>query len=85
MADKTAGQATGNKAGGRSREKSDELLAGIDTMIETGRADELEQLLDTLVESEPADPSDDDAETRTYARGVRDGLALARRLPENAG
>lgn len=73
------------QASRRSRSASDELMDGIDTMIEAGRVDELEQLLDTLVESEPADPDNDDTETRTYARGLRDGLALARRLPQQAG
>jgi hypothetical protein len=69
----------------QSRDKVDELMQGLQQLIEAGEVDEVEQVLSTLAESEPAqDLSPEERETRSYARGVRDGLTLARRAPEDA-
>ena len=40
---------------------------------------EVEEILTTLIESESAEePSEEEQRTRTYAEGMRDGIALAR-------
>lgn len=70
----------------KSRDQADEVMDGLDALIEAGRVDEVEQLLSTLVDSEPGkELSEQEQEMRTYARGVRDGIALARGLPEATG
>ena len=69
----------------RSRDRSDEVMEGLETLIEAGRVDEVEQLLSTLVDSEPAkELTPEEEEMQIYARGLRDGIALARGLPGGA-
>lgn len=73
------------KSRDESRDKVAEVMQGLETLIEAGKVDEVEEVLTTLVESEPAEePSPEEQEMRTYARGVRDGLSLARELPAAA-
>lgn len=75
---------TSQKAGSRANQ-SDEVLNGLQQLIEAGRVAEVEQVLTTLIESEPAeDPTVEERETRSYAEGMRDGIALARGLSGTA-
>ena len=69
-----------------SRDKSSEVLDGLQALIDAGKVAEGEEVLTTIVESEPAqDETAEERETRSYAEGMRDGLALARRLaPEES-
>ena len=64
----------------KSRDKSAaEILEGLDTLVEAGKVGEVEEVLTTLIESESAEePSEEEERTRTYAEGMRDGIALAR-------
>ncbi|MDD7933064.1 hypothetical protein [Actinomycetospora straminea] len=58
-------------------------MDGLHQLVAAGRIDDVEAVLTTLIESEPAEePSVEDRETRSYAEGMRDGLALARRAQE---
>jgi hypothetical protein len=67
----------------KSDDRAGEVMDGLDTLIQAGRVDEVEQLLSTLVDSaSTTDLSDEEREMHSYARGVRDGIALARGLPE---
>lgn len=66
--------------------QADEVLNGLQQLIEAGRVAEVEQVLTTLIESEPAqDPTVEERETRSYAEGMRDGIALVRGLSGDAG
>jgi hypothetical protein len=68
-----------------SRDKSSEVLDGLQSLIDAGKVADVEEVLTTLVESEPEeDETDEQRETRTYAEGMRDGLALARRMAPEA-
>ncbi|GAA4728775.1 hypothetical protein [Actinomycetospora chibensis] len=70
----------------KTSQKTDEVLSGLQQLIEAGRVAEVEQVLTTLIESEPAeDPTVEERETRSYAEGMRDGIALARGLAGDAG
>ncbi|GAA4896770.1 hypothetical protein GCM10023203_59070 [Actinomycetospora straminea] len=67
----------------RKRDRTDEVVDGLHQLVAAGRIDDVEAVLTTLIESEPAEePSVEDRETRSYAEGMRDGLALARRAQE---
>ncbi|GAA4924164.1 hypothetical protein EV188_105245 [Actinomycetospora succinea] len=67
------------------KDRTDEVVAGLHQLVAAGRIEDVEAVLTTLVESEPADePSVEERETRSYAEGMRDGLALARRAQEQA-
>ena len=56
------------------------------TSCEAERIDDVEAVLTTLIESEPAqEPSVEDRETRSYAEGMRDGLALGVTVYESGG
>jgi hypothetical protein len=60
-------------------DRTDQVLEGLHQLVEAGRVEDVEAVLTTLIESEPAsDPSVEDRETRSYAEGMRDGIALAR-------
>jgi hypothetical protein len=75
---------TSQKAGSRTNQ-ADDVLNGLQQLVEAGRVAEVEQVLTTLIESEPAeDPTVEERETRSYAEGMRDGIALARGLTGNA-
>lgn len=64
-------------------DRTDEVVEGLHQLVAAGRIEDVESVLTTLIESEPADePSVEDRETRSYAEGMRDGLALARRAQE---
>ena len=71
----------------KTRDKSDEVLQGLDELVQAGRVEDVEQVLTTLIESEPAeDPTPEERETRSYAEGMRDGISLARGLaPTESG
>ncbi len=74
-----------DKSRDESRDKVAEVMQGLERLIEAGKVAEVEEVLTTLVEGEPAeDPSPEEQEMRSYARGVRDGLAMARELPAAA-
>ena len=63
----------------KSRDKSAEILQCLYTLVEAGKVAEVEEVLTTLIESEPEEePSEEEQRTRTYAEGMRDGIALAR-------
>lgn len=65
----------------KSADRTDEVLDGLQQLVEAGRIAEVEELLTTIVESEPAqEPTADERETRSYAEGMRDGISLARGL-----
>ncbi len=69
----------------KSRDKSSEVLDGLQSLIDAGKVADVEEVLTTLVESEPAeDESAEQRETRSYAEGMRDGLSLARRMAPEA-
>ena len=60
-------------------DQTEQVLAGLHQLVEAGRVEDVEAVLTTLIESEPAsEPSVEDRETRSYAEGMRDGIALAR-------
>ncbi|MEJ2861989.1 hypothetical protein [Actinomycetospora flava] len=62
------------------RDRTDEVVAGLHQLVEAGKIEDVEAVLTTLIESEPAEePTVEERETRSYAEGMRDGLALARR------
>ena len=62
-----------------SQDKVDEVMDGLDRLVQAGRTEEVEELLGVIVDSETdGEPTAEEQETRAYARGVRDGLALAR-------
>lgn len=64
-----------------SADRTDEVLDGLQQLVEAGRIAEVEELLTTIVESEPAqEPTASERETRSYAEGMRDGISLARGL-----
>jgi hypothetical protein len=61
-------------------DRTEGVLQGLHQLVEAGRIEDVEAVLTTLIESEPAeDPTVEERETRSYAEGMRDGLALARR------
>ena len=65
------------------QDRTDEVVQGLHQLVEAGRVEDVEAVLTTLIESEPVeDPSVEERETRSYAEGMRDGLALARRAAE---
>jgi hypothetical protein len=65
------------------RDKTDEVLRGLHELVAAGRIEDVEAVLTTLVESEPAqDPTVEERETRSYAEGMRDGIALARSVAD---
>lgn len=60
-------------------DQSEQVVAGLHQLVEAGRVEDVEAVLTTLIESEPAqDPTVEERETRSYAEGMRDGIALAR-------
>jgi hypothetical protein len=60
-------------------DRSEQVVAGLHQLVEAGRVEDVEAVLTTLIESEPAqDPTVEERETRSYAEGMRDGIALAR-------
>ena len=60
-------------------DRTDQVLQGLHQLVEAGRVEDVEAVLTTLIESEPAeDPTVEERETRSYAEGMRDGIALAR-------
>ncbi|HWN26722.1 MAG TPA: hypothetical protein VNP37_07125 [Actinomycetospora sp.] len=60
-------------------DRTEQVLAGLHQLVEAGRVEDVEAVLTTLIESEPAqDPTVEERETRSYAEGMRDGIALAR-------
>lgn len=62
-------------------DKFDEVLQGLDELVQAGRVKDVEQVLTTLIDSEPAkDPTSEERKTRSYAQGMRDGISLARGL-----
>lgn len=64
-----------------SEDRTDDVLDGLQQLIDAGRIAEVEELLTTLVESEPAqEETARERETRSYAEGMRDGIQLARGL-----
>jgi len=66
-----------------SRDKTDEVLRGLQELVAAGRVEDVEAVLTTLVESEPAeDPTVEERETRSYAEGMRDGIALVRGIAD---
>lgn len=66
-------------------DRTDEVVAGLHQLVEAGRVADVEAVLTTLIESEPTqEPTVEERETRSYAEGMRDGLALARRAQERA-
>ncbi|MEJ2889152.1 hypothetical protein [Actinomycetospora aeridis] len=67
------------------KDRTDEVVDGLHQLVAAGRIEDVEAVLTTLIESEPAgEPSVEERETRSYAEGMRDGLALARRAQEQA-
>ena len=61
-------------------DRTEGVLQGLHQLVEAGRVEDVESVLTTLIESEPTgDPTVEERETRSYAEGMRDGLALARR------
>jgi hypothetical protein len=68
-------------------DRTEGVLQGLHQLVEAGRVEDVEAVLTTLIESEPSgDPGVEERETRSYAEGMRDGLALARRaLGESQG
>lgn len=69
----------------KSRDKVGEVMEGLDKLIKAGKVDEVEEVLTTIVDSElEEEPSPEEEEMRAYARGVRDGLHMARELPAAA-
>jgi len=66
-------------------DQTEQVLAGLHQLVEAGRVEDVEAVLTTLIESEPAsEPSVEDRETRSYAEGMRDGIALARAASDSA-
>lgn len=62
-----------------ARDEEGEVLDGLDRLVQAGRVEEVEELLTALIDSETdGELSPEEQETHAYARGVRDGLALAR-------
>ncbi|HSK59053.1 MAG TPA: hypothetical protein VK935_08375 [Actinomycetospora sp.] len=60
-------------------DRTEQVLSGLHQLVEAGRVEDVEAVLTTLIESEPAqDPTVEERETRSYAEGMRDGIALAR-------
>ncbi|MDD7942230.1 hypothetical protein PHK61_27830 [Actinomycetospora lutea] len=69
----------------RKKDRTDEVVEGLHQLVEAGRVEDVESVLTTLIESEPTEePSVEERETRSYAEGMRDGLALARRAQAQA-
>jgi hypothetical protein len=67
-------------------DRTDGVLQGLHQLVEAGRVEDVEAVLTTLIESEPTEePTVEERETRSYAEGMRDGLALARRALEATG
>jgi len=67
-------------------DRTEEVVQGLHQLVEAGRVDDVEAVLTTLIESEPtSDPTVEERETRSYAEGMRDGIALARRLGSSSG
>lgn len=67
-------------------DRTDQVLDGLNQLVEAGRVAEVEAVLTTLIESGPAsDPTVEERETRSYAEGMRDGIALARGIGESQG
>lgn len=61
-------------------DRSDDVLDGLHRLVEAGQVAEVEELLTTLVDDDPAErPSKQQREARSYAEGMRDGIAFARR------
>jgi hypothetical protein len=76
---------TGTKNGADRDDRADGVLQGLHQLVEAGRVEDVEAVLTTLIESEPTgDPTVEERETRSYAEGMRDGLALARRALEGS-
>lgn len=68
-----------------SDDKTADVLRGLQELVDAGKVAEVEDVLTTLVESEPAsDETAEQRETRAYAEGMRDGIALARGLSSSA-
>jgi hypothetical protein len=68
-----------------SQDKADEILRGLHELVAAGRVEDVEAVLTTLVESEPAqDPTVEERETRSYAEGMRDGIALVRGIADRS-
>ena len=77
--------AVSQKKSSSKKDRTDEVVEGLHQLVEAGRVEDVEAVLTTLIESEPADePSVEERETRSYAEGMRDGLALARRAQAQA-
>jgi hypothetical protein len=77
---------TGTKNGADRDDRTDGVLQGLHQLVEAGRVEDVEAVLTTLIESEPTEePTVEERETRSYAEGMRDGLALARRAFEVSG
>ncbi|MFC5141071.1 hypothetical protein ACFPK1_22740 [Actinomycetospora rhizophila] len=77
--------AVSQKKSSGKKDRTDEVVEGLHQLVEAGRVEDVEAVLTTLIESEPADePSVEERETRSYAEGMRDGLALARRAQAQA-
>lgn len=63
-----------------SDDRTDEVLDGLQRLVDAGRVAEVEELLTTIVDSELAErPTAQEREMRSYAEGMRDGIAFARR------
>ena len=80
-----AGTSQGRADGTDRDDRADEVLQGLHQLVEAGQVADVEAVLTTLIESEPTqEPTVEERETRSYAEGMRDGLALARRAQERA-
>jgi hypothetical protein len=67
----------------KDRDRTGEVVDGLHQLVAAGRIEDVEAVLTTLIESEPAEePTVEERETRSYAEGMRDGLALARRAQD---
>ncbi|MFC5062212.1 hypothetical protein [Actinomycetospora atypica] len=65
----------------KSGDRTDEVLEGLQQLVDAGRVAEVEEMLTTIVETEPEkEPTAKERETRSYAEGMRDGISLARGL-----
>lgn len=77
--------AVSQKKSSSKKDRTDEVVEGLHQLVEAGQVEDVEAVLTTLIESEPAEePSVEERETRSYAEGMRDGLALARRAQAQA-
>lgn len=64
----------------KTRDEGQQLMDGLDKLMQAGKVDEVDEVLAELVAEEPVeDATPEERDTYSYVLGVRDGIALARR------